>query len=422
MTRNKIIYCYLDDIFHGCRYLGNLYVQNERGREIYSFEWSNECLEQEVPFPILDPRLFAGMYGRQYAGDRLFGVFSDACPDRWGRLLMSRREGIRARQAGRRPAKLLESDFLLGVHDEGRMGALRFRLDTKGPFLADDAALAAPPWAELRKLQDASLHFEKDDHSEAKWLSLLLAPGSSLGGAHPKATVKDEKGNLWIAKFPSHHDEEDTGAWEMVAHDLAIHCHLHVPEAKALRLTEEGTTFLVRRFDRQQGKRIHMVSAMTMLDQTDNAHNASYLDIADWISANSARPQEDLSELWCRMVFNILIANTDDHLRNHAFLLYRDGWHLSPLYDVNPNPMGEYLSLGITEEDSALDIQLALDTAEFYQISPQKASETITMMATIIQQNWLDLARKYRIPRSSIERMESAFQVARELGKPISSR
>ncbi len=161
---------------------------------------------------------------------------------------------------------------------------------------------------------------------------------------------------------------------------------------------------------------------MTMLDQTDNAHNASYLDIADWISANSARPQEDLSELWCRMVFNILIANTDDHLRNHAFLLYRDGWHLSPLYDVNPNPMGEYLSLGITEEDSALDIQLALDTAEFYQISPQKASETITMMATIIQQNWLDLARKYRIPRSSIERMESAFQVARELGKPISSR
>ena len=192
MTRNKIIYCYLDDIFHGCHYLGNLYVQNERGREIYSFEWSNECLEQEVPFPILDPRLFAGMYGRQYAGDRLFGVFSDACPDRWGRLLMSRREGIRARQAGRRPAKLLESDFLLGVHDEGRMGALRFRLDTKGPFLADDAALAAPPWAELRKLQDASLHFEKDDHGEAKWLSLLLAPGSSLGGADPKATVKDE--------------------------------------------------------------------------------------------------------------------------------------------------------------------------------------------------------------------------------------
>ena len=225
--------------------------------------------------------------------------------------------------------------------------------------------------------------------------------------------MKDEKGNLWIAKFPSRHDEEDAGAWEMVAHGLAAHCHLHVPEAKALQLTEEGTTFLIRRFDRQQSKRIHMASAMTMLNQTDNAHDASYLDIADWLSSNSASPQEDLSELWRRMVFNILIANTDDHLRNHGFLLGEDGWHLSPLYDVNPNPVGEYLSLGITEEDSTLDIQLALDTAEFYQLSSKEAAQTVTTMATIIHQDWKDLAHKYKIARSSIERMEPAFQIAK---------
>lgn len=418
MMRNKTILCYLDDLFHGQICLGKLYVQNERGRETCSFEWSDECLKKNQSLPVLDPRLTAGMYGRQYAGNRFFGMFSDSCPDRWGRLLMTRRESIRAKEEGRRAAKLLESDFLLGVHDEGRMGALRFKLEPDGPFLADDAALAAPPWTELRKLQDASLHFEKDEGMESRWLSMLLAPGSSLGGARPKATVKDENGDLWIAKFPSRHDEEDAGAWEMVAHDLAMLCHLRVPEARALRLTEDGTTFLVRRFDRQQGKRIHMASAMTMLNQTDNAHDSSYLDIADWLSSNSVEPQDDLPELWKRMTFNILISNTDDHLRNHGFLLLGDGWHLSPLYDVNPNPIGEYLSLGITEEDSSLDIGPALDTAEFYQFTQREAEKRVTQMATVIRQNWKKLARKYRIPRSSVERMEPAFRLAMELGRP----
>ena len=328
---------------------------------------------------------------------------------------MKRGERIQAKQRGRRPANLLESDFLLGVHDEARIGALRFKLDPKGPFLADDATLAAPPWTELRKLQEASLHFENDEGDEAQWLSLLLAPASSLGGDRPKATVKDEKGNLWIAKFPSCHDAEDVEAWEMVAHDLAAHCHLHVPEAKALQIAEDGMTFLVRRFDRQQGKRIHMTSAMTLLDKTQKAHEASYLDIADWLSANGASPRKDLAELWRRMVFNILISNTDDHLRNHSFLLCENGWHLAPLYDINPNPIGGYLSLGITEEDSALDIQLAMDTAEFYQLSSQDATKTIAAMATIIQRDWKGLARKYKISERSIERMEPAFQIAKEL-------
>lgn len=415
MMQNKTIYCYLDDMFHGYLYLGTLYVQSKRGREAYSFEWSSDSLEKGPQLPFLNPHLCAGICVRQCAGDHLFGLFSDCCPDYWGCLLMKRWERIQARQEGRRPANLLESDFLLGVHDEARIGALRFKLDPKGPFLADDATLAAPPWTELRKLQEASLHFENDEGDEAQWLSLLLAPASSLGGDRPKATVKDEKGNLWIAKFPSCHDAEDVEAWEMVAHDLAAHCHLHVPEAKALQIAEDGMTFLVRRFDRQQGKRIHMTSAMTLLDKNQKAHEASYLDIADWLSANGASPRKDLAELWRRMVLNILISNTDDHLRNHSFLLCENGWHLAPLYDINPNPIGGYLSLGITEEDSALDIQLAMDTAEFYQLSSQDATKTITAMATIIQRDWKDLARKYKISERSIERMEPAFQIAKEL-------
>lgn len=415
MMQTKMIYCYLDDLFHGCRYLGILYIQSNHGREAYSFEWSSDSLEKGPQLPFLNPHLCAGICVRQCAGDHLFGLFSDCCPDYWGRLLMKRWEGIQARQEGRHPANLLESDFLLGVHDEARMGALRFKLDPRGPFLADDATLAAPPWTELRKLQEASLHFENDEGDEAQWLSLLLAPGSSLGGDRPKATVKDEKGDLWIAKFPSCHDAEDVEAWEMVAHDLAAHCHLHVPEAKALQIAEDGMTFLVRRFDRQQGKRIHMTSAMALLDKTQKAHEASYLDIADWLSANGASPRKDLAELWRRMVFNILISDTDDHLRNHSFLLCEDGWHLAPFYDINPNPIGEYLSLGITEEDSALDIQLAMDTAEFYQLSSQDAAKTITAMATIIQRDWKDLARQYKISEHSIERMEPAFQIAKEL-------
>lgn len=413
--KNKTIYCYLDDIYNGRLYIGNLYVQNERGKEIYAFEWSKDYLAGGRHKLFLDPQIYEDIYGRQYAGDRFFGMFADSCPDRWGRLLMKRRENLLAKEEGRRPVTLLESDFLLGVHDEGRMGALRFKLETDGPFLANDDELAAPPWTELRKLQDASWNFEQENGSEAKWLSMLLAPGSSLGGARPKATVKDEQGNLWIAKFPSKHDEEDTGAWEMVAHDLAAMCHLQVPEARVLSLTKEGTTFLVRRFDRQESKRIHMASAMTMLERTDNNHDASYLDIADWLSAHSESGRRDLQELWCRMLFNILISNTDDHLRNHGFLLLADGWHLSPLFDVNPNPYGSNLSLGITDESNELDVNLAIETAEFYQITLKQAKKTAQMMAETIHEHWQSLAKRYGITRQSIERMGPAFALSEDI-------
>ena len=195
----------------------------------------------------------------------------------------------------------------------------------------------------------------------------------------------------------------------MVAHDLAKMCNLNVPEAKALDITKEGTTFLVKRFDRFGDKRIHMASAMTMLNKTDNDHDASYLDIADWLTSHSPKASADLKELWCRMVFNIAISNTDDHLRNHGFLLDKDGWRLSPLFDVNPNPCGSNLSLGITEEDTELDYSLALETAEFYQLKKTYAEQIISNIKTVVADNWLTLARKYNISRSAIDRMSPAF-------------
>ncbi len=410
--RNKRILCYLDDAWHDQLYIGDLNVQNERGREVYSFEWSKEYLERAGDKLFLDPQIYADTYGRQYAGTHFFGMFSDSCPNRWGRVLMKRREALLAKKEGRKPAALLESDYLLGVHDEGRMGALRFKTSPEGAFLADDDALAAPPWTELRKLQDASWNFEQERGVEAAWLSMLLAPGSSLGGARPKATVQDEQGALWIAKFPSKHDETNAGAWEMVAHDLAASYGLRVPEARAMQLTRDGTTFLVKRFDRRKGKRIHMASAMTMLEKDDRDHDVSYLDIADWLSAHSAEAKNDLQELWKRMVFNILISNTDDHLRNHGFLLEQDGWHLSPFFDVNPNPYGTNLSLGITYESNLLDISLAVETAEFYQISEKAAKSTVKEMAEIVASHWQEIARLHQVSRQGVENMEPAFQEA----------
>lgn len=242
----------------------------------------------------------------------------------------------------------------------------------------------------------------------------MLAPGSSLGGARPKATVQAPDGSLWIAKFPSKHDDVDSGAWEMTVHDLAELYGLNVPLAKAEKFSGNGTTFLVKRFDRDGKKRLHFSSAMTLLGQTDGASAASgisYLDIASFIRSNGSQPQTDLIELWKRIVFNIAVANTDDHLQNHGFILDDHGWRLSPLYDVNPNIYGDCLSLNITDEDASLDFNLALKTAEFYGISEKKAIEEIDKVKKIVGNNWERLAGKYQLSRSAIEYMHPAFDM-----------
>jgi serine/threonine-protein kinase HipA len=323
---------------------------------------------------------------------------------------MQRREALAARKEGRKPQKLNESDYLLGVYDAARMGALRFSLAEGGQFESSDEALATPPWVSLRKLESASIAFENDESGlEEKWLKQLLAPGSSLGGARPKATVQDVDGSLWIAKFPSKHDDHNSGAWEMTAHELARLCGLNVPEARLESFSSNGDTFIVKRFDRVGDQRIHFSSAMTLLGQNDGATGSSYLDIVDFIKTNGSNPKNDLIELWKRIVFSMAITNSDDHLRNHGFLLTDTGWKLSPLYDVNPVPYGDTLSLNVSEDDNSIDIELALETAAFYDIASSDAELMAHKILSIVRDNWERVAKENGLNRAAALRMKPAF-------------
>ena len=414
MNKEKTIYVFADFLpFHN-ELIGTIYLSQIRGKEFYSFEYDHNWLQNQNM--VLDPDL--QLYsGRQFITDEkiIFGVFADSCPDRWGRRLMNRREELRARERQEKPQKLLESDYLLGVYDESRMGALRFKTDLDGDFLSNDEEFATPPWTSLRELEQASLAFEADSNPlDTKWLKQLLAPGSSLGGARPKASVLAPDGSLWIAKFPSKHDDFNSGAWEMVVHDLAMLCKLNVPEAKAENFSKLGTTFLVKRFDRIDDQRIHFSSAMTMLGKSDGASAAdgsSYLEIASFLKANGGTPKKDLIELWKRIVFSMAVSNTDDHFRNHGFLLTNNGWELSPLYDVNPDIYGEYLSLNVNKNESSIDFDLALRSARYYGVNESEASAFISTIKNTVKNNWESLAKKYRISRNEIIRMAPAFQI-----------
>ena len=398
--------------------MGSLYVNVIKGGESYSFEYDKGWLKKTGLTLTLDPELMP-YSGRQYpTGKNIFCLFADASPDRWGRVLMNKRERILAEKEGRKPSKLYDSDYLLGVYDETRMGGIRFKVNQEGPFLSDDNETAAPPWATLRTLEEASRNFENDETGlTEKWLNQLIKPGSSLGGARPKATVVDTKDQLWIAKFPSKNDENDTGAWEIVAHDLAALCGLNVPEAKLEKFSPLGSTFLIKRFDRLGSKRVHFASAMTLLGKKDGASAAdgsSYLDIAAFIKSYGAQPKKDLIELWKRIVFNMAVTNTDDHLRNHAFILTDKGWILSPLYDVNPVPYGDELSLNVDEDDNSISIDLAVQTAVKFGISKSDAEAVAEDILQIVRDNWERIAARYALTRRQIEEMRPAFNACYE--------
>lgn len=414
-ANQKTIYVYDDFSFDTPVLLGRLYAGTIKGGESFSFEYDTEWLKQTVLPVDLDPELLS-FAGRQYPnGKNIFGLFADASPDRWGRVLMNKRERILAEKEGRKPRKLHDSDYLLGVYDETRMGGIRLKEDMEGAFLSDDRETAAPPWATLRTLEEASRNFEQDETGlSEKWLNQLIRPGSSLGGARPKATVVDTKGQLWIAKFPSKHDENDTGAWEKVVHDLARMCGLNVPDSKVEKFSKLGSTFLVKRFDRNGEKRMHFASAMTLLGKTDGASaedGSSYLDIVSFIKANGANPKADLIELWKRVVLNMAVTNSDDHLRNHAFMLTSKGWVLSPLYDVNPVPYGDELSLNVNEDDNRISLELALSVAARFGITESAASRYAYEIVETVKGNWEKLASTYGLSRGQIEEMRPAFSL-----------
>lgn len=428
MSNQRVIEVVADWVgLGGPTLMGELTATPARGKEVFAFEYDKAWLST-VSRQQLDPSLT--LYGGpQYPEKNRenFGVFLDSSPDRWGRVLMRRREAQLARAEGRAERNLLESDYLLGVHDAHRMGALRFRVGNR--FLDGNDELASPPWTSLRELEHASLEMERrgveDDPDYGRWLRMLIAPGGSLGGARPKASVRDERERLWIAKFPSRNDEDDVGAWEAVVHELARRAGVTVPEAQLRRFGSSRSgghghhTFLSRRFDRtDEGGRLHFASAVTLTDRTDGQgadDGVSYLELADLLMRLGSRTPADLEQLWRRIIFSICVSNTDDHLRNHGFMLEPNGWALAPAYDLNPDPHGAGLKLNISETDNAQDIDLALSVAPVFRVKTPRAKQIVTEVTAAVNQ-WRPVAKSHGLPRAAQDRMRRAFRVAEETG------
>lgn len=390
--------------------VGTLWRHDSRTDVPPSFEYNPAWLQHQRAF-MLDPRL--ELYGGEQHPAHpapAFGVFMDSAPDRWGRVLMERREALAARREARAPRRLQEVDFLLGVHDLTRMGALRLRVSDDTPFL-DNSPLAAPPVTSLPELAAASRTVE-DTEAEAlpeyeRWLAMLIAPGTSLGGARPKANFTGDDGALWIAKFPAQNDRYDVGAWELATHAMAERAGIWVPGAQGRRLTDRYLTYCSRRFDRDGDSRRMFSSAMTLLEYTDGEEGGSYLDLAQFLADNGAQGHvdSDLEQLFRRVLFNIRIGNRDDHLRNHGFIRVASGWRLAPAYDVNPNPHRDTHSLTIDGYSTAPDINLALDSAELYRVGAARAKEILAEVDRAIGE-WRNEARSAGVSRTEIAMME----------------
>lgn len=399
--------------------IGKLQRAGARGVDAIRFEYDSAWLRSnEAPRPFgLDPGLppFTGPHFSPAQG-QLPGIFQDMAPDRWGRVLMERREAIEARESVRPARALRDWDFLVGVNDATRQGALRLR-DPENEGFVDARELGAPPFARLRDLEALVARLEEPGVEELpqyrEWLLQLVAPGASLGGARPKASCMTEDGALWMAKFPATDDRRDIGLWEMFAHKLAVRAGVEMPDARAIRFSARGHTFMVRRFDRAGGSRRLYASAMTLTGHADGAA-ASYLDIVQAIEllGHPAAIAMDLEQMYRRVLFSVLIGNRDDHLRNHGFLRVAGGWRLSPAFDINPNPdRGEH-ALAIDEANPTPASALVAETAPFYRIAATRARAIhAEVRAAIVP--WTEDAGQLGLGRAEIERMGTVIDPGR---------
>lgn len=420
-TVSRDVFIYADwDIIDGPLLMGRLNAELLRGKEVFSFEYDQNWLKSGHA-QLIDPdlQLYTGMQFLTNESKGNFGLFLDSSPDRWGRILMRRKEAAMARKEQRAENHLYELDYLMGVVDEHRMGGLRYKHETTGEFQNDNKQLASPPWTSIRELEEISLRLENDDVLDdpdyLMWLNMLVAPGSSLGGARPKASILDQDKRLWIAKFPSKNDLSDIGGWEMLTHQLAISSGIHMAEAQARRFSGKYHTYLSKRFDRTpSGNRIHFASAMTLLgyyDGQDHVDGVSYLELVDFITSQGAKIDLDLEQLWRRIVFSICVSNVDDHLRNHGFLLTNAGWVLSPAYDINPVETGTGLKLNIRESDNSLDLDLAMEVHEYFRLTKDRAFHIIREIKQSVQ-SWRKIAIKMGISKPEQELKSKAFQQA----------
>lgn len=341
-----------------------------------------------------------------------FGIFLDSSPDRWGQMLMKRREALEASDDRRSPRILYAWDYLIGVQDLTRQGALRFRYEGTETFLSDHR-LSAPPVSMLAELEEVAYALTQkrldDLDSLRRWLSVLVAPGASLGGARPKANFTELDGSLWIAKFPAKDDQIDVGRWEWLVYKLADLAGVDMAPAKSLKLAASFHTFCARRFDRSQGRRVFFASAMTLLRRSQS-EGASYLDLAQFLMTSGSKRfvSQDLAQLFRRVLFNVAVGNRDDHLRNHGFILAEDGWRLSPAFDVNPNidKADHVLNLDATNSYPSIDRLLA--TADCYELSSKQARSIADEVLAAVSQ-WQSLAKQLKLPAAEIQLMQSAF-------------
>lgn len=395
------------------RFVGRLWTRTRGDRSSASFEYDPGWLSAQDRFS-LEPALQLGQ-GTFHTGQgqALFGALGDSAPDTWGRRLMRRAERIRAKRESRAPRTLEETDFLLQVDDRSRQGALRFSTAPQGPFLAEGGAERIPPLVHLARLLRAAEHFEKEAGETEADLKLLLAPGSSLGGARPKASVLDKDGSLSIAKFPKPGDEYDIVGWEAVALTLAHKAGIEVPQWRLERIAKKPV-LVIRRFDRDGAVRIPFLSAMTMLGARD-MEPRSYPEIGDVFRMHGENPKRDLPALWRRMVFNVLISNTDDHLRNHGFLYAGpQGWRLSPAYDMNPVPTDikpRIHATALDGEDADASLETALGVASRFGLKLPEAKTAARAVAKAVS-GWRKAAERMGLGRGSADRMESAFEHA----------
>ncbi len=423
----KKLYVYADfDWLKEIELIGELGYESLRGSDSYCFTFSDEWLKKHGDLFLSDD--LNNYPGQQYTQPEkdIFGCFSDALPDRWGRTLLLRREQLIAMEEKRPVRRLSSFDFLTGIDDFSRMGAFRFKEDPNGDFINVSKSLKIPPLTDIEELITASAEIEKSEEDNVlpgrKWVIQLVLPGSSLGGARPKSSVIDTDKTLYIAKFPSRKDDYDAGLWEHFSHLLAIKAGINAARTKVLATGEKYHTLLSQRFDRtQEGKRIHFASAMTLLglNDGDNATTGhGYLDIVDFIIQNCTNVEDNLQELYRRVAFNICIGNSDDHFRNHGFLLTAKGWTLSPAYDMNPT-LNEYQRLLINSNTNKSDLNELLDSCEEYMLPKQTARQIISEVLAAVK-DWRSMAIRVGIPKREQEHFFATFEKQIELYNPQS--
>lgn len=399
---------WLDDDLGPAHQVGTL--AHDRGQ--IRFRYERDWLRDPRAFA-LDPDLSLDehpFFPKPELGN--FGIFLDSSPDRWGQTLMKRREALQAKDEQRSPRTLYAWDFLIGVQDLTRQGALRFRRPGTEAFLGDEK-MAAPPVTTLRELEAVAyqLSNRRIDDLDAlrKWLAVLVAPGASLGGARPKANFTETDGSLWIGKFPAKDDDRDVGAWEYVVHQLARKAGIDVPPAKLIKLNNDFHTFCVQRFDRANGSRRFYASAMTLLRKTQS-EGTSYLELAQFIRAqgDAEHADADLEQLFRRVAFNVAVGNRDDHLRNHGFVLGKTGWRLAPAFDVNPNIDKAEHVLNIDDVDNRPSLKTVLSTAAFYGLNDVQARQIVVEVAMVVDR-WQGAARRTGISAADIDLTAGAF-------------